>query len=79
MKKTHEVKKIIEFIDAKIKGINEKLKAYESPIMQELARSSSHLQYDYTRLKTELETYENLLLTINKFTDEPGKEGVEEK
>lgn len=54
MENNNDVEKIIEYLEGKIENLKKRLAAYESPIMQEMAKSSSHLQLDYTRLNAEL-------------------------
>lgn len=68
MQTDHQVKKIIEYLQGKIANLKEKLKAYESPMMQDMAKNSPHLQMDYIRLSTELQTNEDNLLAIEKFS-----------
>lgn len=67
---SNKVKTIIEFIQGKIDNLKEKLSAYDTPIMQDLAKTSQHIQYDYIRLKTELQANEENLLLIKKFMPE---------
>jgi hypothetical protein len=71
MQKNTEVEKIIEYLQGKIESIKQKLKAYESPMMQDMAKSSIHLQMDYIRLSTELQVNEDNLLAIQKFVQSP--------
>lgn len=73
MQNQNQVKKIIEYLQGKISNLKEKLKQYDSPIMQEMCKSSPHLQMDYIRLTTELQTNEDNLLAIQKFCDLPGQ------
>lgn len=63
-----DVKKIIEYLEGKIESLKQKLKTYESPIMQDMARNSPHLQMDYVRLTAELQANEDNLLAIRTFT-----------
>lgn len=69
-----EVEKIIEYLAAKIAILKERLKAYESPMMQDMAKSSPHLQMDYIRLSAELNANEDNLLAIQKFSTSPRPE-----
>ena len=79
MQKEDQVKKIIEYLEGKISNIKERLKAYESPIMQDMAKNSPHLQMDYIRLSSELQANEDNLLAIVKFTTttEQAKDGTD--
>jgi len=79
MQKDTQVKKIIEYLQAKIDNLKEKLKAYESPIMQDMAKNSPHLQMDYIRLSTELQANEENLLAIESFYIEPKPATTEKK
>lgn len=63
----NQVEKIIEYLQGKIEGLKGKLKAYESPIMQDMAKNSTHLQMDYIRISAELQANEDNLLAIQKF------------
>jgi hypothetical protein len=75
-----QVKKIIDYLQAKISNLKEKLKQYDTPIMQEMAKNSPHLQMDYIRLTTELQANEENLLAIQNFYTEPeNKPTVKEK
>lgn len=76
MKNENQVKKIIEYLQGKIINLKEKLKQYDSPIMQEMCKNSPHLQMDFIRLTTELQANEDNLLAIQKFADVPAKEPV---
>lgn len=67
MQTENKVKQIIEYLQEKIKSLEKKIKDYDGPIMQELAKNSPHLQYDYTRLKAQLESTEDDLRVIMKF------------
>lgn len=73
----YQVKQIIEYLSGRIANLKEKLKQYESPIMQDMAKNSPHLQYDYIRLSVELQTLEDNLLAIEKFTDIPKEQDAE--
>lgn len=79
MKSNPEVQNIIDFLTEKITRQKAKLSEYESPIMQEMIKSSPHLQYEYIRTKTELESHEDILLAINKFTKPENKNGNRSK
>lgn len=80
MQNDNQVQKIIEYLQGKIQNIQQKLKAYESPIMQDMAKNSPHLQMDYIRLTTELQANEDNLLAIQKFSaPENSKDGTEGK
>jgi len=68
MEKTTEVKKIIQYLDGKTASLRSKIEAYNSPIMQAIIKDNIHLQYDYTRLQSQLEAYEDILLAITQFT-----------
>lgn len=68
MQNTEEVQKIIEYLQGKIINLKEKLKAYESPMMQDMAKNSLHLQMDYIRISAELQANEDNLLAIQKFS-----------
>lgn len=70
MQTTKEVKKIIEYLQGKINSLKEKKAAYDSPIMQDMAKNSPHLQMDYIRISTELQTNEDNLLAIKTFNTE---------
>jgi hypothetical protein len=74
MKNNTQVKKIIEYLSEKISNSKEKIKEYEAPVMQDLMKSSPHLQYEYVRLKTAIEENENNLLVIEKFSGTPAAE-----
>jgi hypothetical protein len=67
----NQVKKIIEYLNGKIASLKEKLKQYDSPIMQDMAKNSPHLQMDYIRIASELQANEDNLLAIKTFTAEP--------
>lgn len=71
MQKDTQVKKIITYLEGKISSIREKLKQYDTPMMQEMAKNSPHLQMEYTRLTVELQANEDNLLAIRTFTSEP--------
>ena len=73
MKSENQVKKIIEYLQGKISNLKEKLKQYDSPIMQEMCKNSPHLQMDFIRLTTELQANEDNLLAIQKFADVPAQ------
>ena len=73
MQNNNEVQKIIEYLEGKISNLKDRLKAYESPIMQDMAKNSPHLQMDYIRLSSELQANEDNLLAIRKFSN-PVKE-----
>jgi len=79
MQTNYEVEKIIEYLQGKIANYKEKLKAYESPIMQDMAKNSPHLQMEYIRLSTELQANEDNLLAIQKFTTQPAIEKPKNK
>lgn len=68
MQNDNQVQKIIEYLQGKIHNIKEKLRDYENPIMQDMAKNSPHLQMDYIRLSTELQANEDNLLAIQTFT-----------
>jgi hypothetical protein len=63
-----DVKKIKDYLAAKISAIKSKIAEYEAPTMQELVTKNSYMQKDYIRQVTQLEIYEDVLLTIDTFT-----------
>lgn len=65
------MKKIILYLEGKIKKLEEALKKYDSPMMQDMAKNSPHLQMEYTRLSVELQVIEDNLLAIKTFSQEP--------
>jgi hypothetical protein len=77
MAKPSDVEKIIEYLQGKIANLKEKLKAYDSPMMQDMAKNSLHLQIEYIRLTSELQANEDNLLAIQKFT--PGQASEKKK
>jgi hypothetical protein len=84
MSNNNAVNQIISFLKDKIANREGKLKEYESPIMRDMAKNNSHLQFDYIRLKAELESFEDILLTIEKFAGAPAdtkplKDGTSKK
>lgn len=79
MKTNKEVEKIINYLEAKIKGIQDRLSQYQGPLMQEMAKNSPHLQMEYTRLSIELQANQENLLVIKNFSfdkDHPNEQNV---
>lgn len=71
------MEKIIEYLEEKIANLKGKLSKYDSPIMQDMAKSSTHLQMDYIRLSSELQANEDNLLAIRKFAGNSNKVATE--
>lgn len=65
--KNQEVEKIRKFLASKVEGLKASLKAYESPLMQEMLIKTPNLQLDFIRMKGELTAYEDALLAIDNF------------
>lgn len=70
MKTNDQVKKIIDYLEGKISHLKDALAKYDSPMMQEMAKNSPHLQMEYTRLTVELQANEDNLLAIRTFSTE---------
>jgi hypothetical protein len=68
MQKDRQVEKIIEYLQGKITNLKSRLKGFESPIMQDMAKNSPYLQMDYIRITSELQANEDNLLAIQKFS-----------
>jgi hypothetical protein len=79
MSKHYQVEQIINYLKEKIANLKSKLAEYEGPIMADLAKNSVHLQFDYIRLKTELQCSEDHLLMIDKFTELPDTKRVKDE
>ena len=79
MPKHYQVEQIVNYLKEKIASLKAKQAEYEGPIMADLAKSSPHLQYDYIRLKTELQCCEDHLLMIDKFTEMPDNKKVKDE
>ena len=77
MSNNPQVKQIIEYIEAKIANLKERLKQYETPMMQDMAKTSPYLQMDYIHITAELRANEDNLLAIQKFNTVPENNTVE--
>ena len=68
MQTKSEVEKIIEYLEAKLYSIKNKMEKYEGPIMGEVLKQNQHVATEYFRLAARADEIEDNLLAIKKFS-----------
>lgn len=68
MKTNTEVEKIIQYLEDKLAQIRGKIEKYETPILGEVLKNSSHIQSEYFRLCARADEIEDNLLAIKRFS-----------
>lgn len=71
---SNHVMNIINYLKEKKKLAESKVKDYQGPIISDIAKTSPHMQLDYTRQNAIIDTLDEVLMTIEQFCGEAVQE-----